>query len=126
MQPTHARIEQVQNSSAPTDSKVFPPLNPIIARNFKVVDYIMETPPASLPNSAYQQNYNVPDVLAPFQGLGALSDEIKDLLPPECRAAFDEAVAKENDWKSKWGPEAEVTHRRQPIIDAAIVPYSKM
>lgn len=126
MQPTHARMEQVQDSSAPTDSQVFAPLNPVIPRNFRVIDYIMETPPASLPNLAYQQNYNVPDFLAPFQGLGAMSDDIKDLLPPECRKAFDEALSNENEWKSKWGPEADVSHRRPPIIDAAIVPYSKM
>ncbi|KAK6067209.1 nuclear localization protein [Seiridium cupressi] len=126
MQPTHARFEQIQDSSAPTDSKVFAPLNPVIPRNFKVIDTIMETPPASLPSSAYQQNYNVPDFLASFQGLGAMSDEIKDLLPPECRKAFDEAVAQESEWKAKWGPEAEMGHRRLPVIDAAIVPYSKM
>ncbi|KAK6194327.1 hypothetical protein LQW54_011554 [Pestalotiopsis sp. IQ-011] len=126
MQPTHARIEQVVDSPAATESKRFTPLNPVIPRNFKVVDTIMETPPASLPNSAYKQSYNVPDFLAPFQGLESVSDEIMDLLPPECRKAFDDARANENDWKGKWGPEAEMTHRRAPIIDAAIVPYVKM
>lgn len=126
MQPTHARIEQVVDSSAPTNSKRFTPLNPVIPRNFKVVDTIMETPPASLPNSAYKQSYNVPDFLAPFQGLESVSNEIMDLLPPECRKAFDDARANENDWKGKWGPEAEMAHRRAPIIDAAIVPYVKM
>lgn len=126
MQPTHARMNLVEDSSAPTSSNVFAPLNPVISRNFKVVDTIMETPPASLPSSAYQQNYNVPDFLAPFQGLGAMSDDIKDLLPPECRTALDAALSKEIEWKARWGPEAEVAHRRAPVIDAAIVPYSKM
>ncbi|KAH6646262.1 chromatin remodelling complex Rsc7/Swp82 subunit-domain-containing protein [Truncatella angustata] len=126
MQPTHARVEQVHHSPAATNSKVFPPINPVIPRNFKVIDTIMETPPASMSSAAYQQNYNAPDFLAPFHGLGAIPDEIKDLLPPECRTAFDEAVAKENEWQARWGPEAETAHRQPPTIDAAIVPYSKM
>lgn len=126
MQPTHARMEYVQDPSTSSDSKIFAPLNPVISRNFKVVDTIMETPSASLPNAAYQQYYNVPDFLAPFQGLGAMSNDIKDLLPLECRAAFDEAVSKEDQWKTKWGPEAQVSRRRAPVIDTAIVPYSKM
>lgn len=124
MQPTHARISQVADSSAPSDSKLFTPLDPKIARNFKVVDMTMETPPRGIMSSAYQQG-GVPDFLKDFQGLGAISDDIKDLLPPECRKAFDEALEQENEWKAKWGPESQTTHRRQPVIDAAIVPYSK-
>ncbi|ORY56575.1 chromatin remodelling complex Rsc7/Swp82 subunit-domain-containing protein [Pseudomassariella vexata] len=125
MQPTRARIEQVADSSAPTDSKVFPPLDPKVPRNFKVVDTIMELPPAGLAPAAYDQNHNVPDFLKPFQGLSAISDEIKDLLPPECRKPFEDALAQEKAWKAGKGPESETMHRRQPIIDASVVPYHK-
>ncbi|RYO75726.1 hypothetical protein DL764_010340 [Monosporascus ibericus] len=124
MQPTHVRVEQVKDSTASTGGPLFPPLDPKIPRNFKVVDTYMESPPAGVAPSAMEQR-EVPSFLAEFQGLGAVSDEIKDLLPPECRAAFDGALEKENEWKAKWGTESESAHRREPIIDAAIVPYSK-
>lgn len=124
MQPTRARIEQVVDSSAPTDSKVFTPLDPKIPRNFKVVDTIMETPPTGIASAAYQQR-EVPPFLKDFQGLGAISDEIKELLPPECRAAFDSALEQETQWKAQKGPESVTMHRRPPIIDSAIVPFSK-
>ncbi|KAI1846902.1 hypothetical protein JX266_007123 [Neoarthrinium moseri] len=126
MQPTHARIEPVFDSSSPSQSSIFPPLDRKIPRNFRVIDTVMETPPIGLQSAAYQSERNVPSFLEPFQGLSAMSDDIKDLLPPECRKAFDEALDQENTWKAKWGPEADVMHRRAPTIDAAIVPYSKL
>ncbi|KAF3766804.1 hypothetical protein M406DRAFT_274228 [Cryphonectria parasitica EP155] len=135
MQPTAARIEPIP-SSAPGAagghiSQVFPPLNPVVARNFTVTDTYCETPPAGISSASYDnhvkgtastgRSYNV---LAPFQGLAAVSDEVKDCLPPECRAAFDEALAKEKEWHGKWGNESTTKSRRTPIIDKAIVPYS--
>jgi len=84
----------------------------------------MEMPPAGFAPAA-RETHDVPAFLADFQGLGAVSDDIKDLLPPECRAAFDTAAAKERSWKAAWGLEAQFAHRRAPIIDAAIVPYSR-
>ncbi|KAI0126134.1 chromatin remodelling complex Rsc7/Swp82 subunit-domain-containing protein [Xylariales sp. AK1849] len=125
MQPTHARIIQIADSSAESESQIFKPLDPKIPRNFKVIDTVMESPPAGIASAAYQQ-HAVPAFLKDFQGLGAISDDIKDLLPPECRQAFTQALDQENEWKAKWGPESETTHRRPPVIDAAIVPYSKM
>ncbi|KAI1075524.1 chromatin remodelling complex Rsc7/Swp82 subunit-domain-containing protein [Whalleya microplaca] len=125
MQPTHAKLEQVADSSAPSESARFPPMDLKIPRNFKVLDTYMETPPAGISSAIYEQR-EVPAFLADFQGLGAASGDVLDELPPECREAFDKALEQENAWKSKWGPEAITTHRRQPIIDAAIVPYSRM
>ncbi|TRX88806.1 hypothetical protein FHL15_010265 [Xylaria flabelliformis] len=129
MQPTHARIEQVTDSSSQTDTSNenprFPPLDPRIPRNFTVVDTYMETPPAGISPAVYEKR-EVPGFLAEFQGLGAVSSDILDELPPECRAAFDKALDREKDWKATWGPEKTTTHRREPIIDAAIVPYSKV
>ncbi|KAI1467636.1 chromatin remodelling complex Rsc7/Swp82 subunit-domain-containing protein [Daldinia caldariorum] len=125
MQPTHARFEQVADSSAPTGSARFPPLDPKIPRNFKVIDAYMEIPPAGLSSAVYEQR-EVPDFLAEFQGLGAVSKDVLDELPAECREAFEKARERENSWKSKWGPESTTAHRRPPIIDAAIVPYSRM
>ncbi len=127
MQPTHARIEQVTDSSSPTDSNPnprFPPLDPRIPRNFTVIDTYMETPPAGLSLAVYEKR-EVPAFLAEFQGLGAVSSDILDDLPAECREAFDKALEKEKAWKATWGSEKMMTHRRDPIIDAAIVPYPK-
>lgn len=125
MQPTHARFEQVMDSSAPTDSARFPPLDPKIPRNFKVVDTHMESPPIGFSSAIYEQ-HDAPSFLADFQGLGAVPRDILDELPSECREAFNKALDKEHSWKSKWGTESTMAHRRSPIIDAAIVPYSRM
>ncbi|KAI0172125.1 chromatin remodelling complex Rsc7/Swp82 subunit-domain-containing protein [Hypoxylon sp. FL1284] len=125
MQPTQARFNQVADSSAASDSARFPPLDPKIPRNFKVIDSYTVSPPAGLSSVAYEQR-DVPSFLADFQGLGAVSRDILDELPSECRDAFDKALDKEHAWKSNWGPESTMAHRRAPIIDAAIVPYSRM
>ncbi|KAI1383047.1 chromatin remodelling complex Rsc7/Swp82 subunit-domain-containing protein [Hypoxylon trugodes] len=124
MNPTHARFEQVKDSSAPSESARFPPLDSKVPRNFKVIDTYMETPPAGLSPAVYEQ-CEVPGFLSDFQGLGAIPKDILDELPAECREAFDKAVDQEIAWKSRWGPESINGHRREPIIDAAIVPYYK-
>ncbi|KAJ4300136.1 chromatin structure-remodeling complex subunit RSC7 [Collariella sp. IMI 366227] len=138
MQPTHARIEQVvdREDAPPSNSAVFPNVKPAISRNFLVMDTHLETPPAGVAPAAYdvpfrtsQPDYNASasaDALAPFRGLRAVSDEIRDLLPEECKKAFDEARQKEIDWFSNWGNEADNTSRREPVVDKAIVPYSMM
>ncbi|KAK4444896.1 chromatin remodelling complex Rsc7/Swp82 subunit-domain-containing protein [Podospora aff. communis PSN243] len=138
MQPTHARIEQVvdeetEGSSGPSS---FPPLKPAISRNFMVTDTYMETPPAGISQSSYNvpfrpsqqdhETYVQTDYLAPFQGLSAVPQEIRDLLPDDCREAFDKAVNREDEWHSKWGTEATTTSRREPVVDKAIVPYSML
>lgn len=138
MQPTHARIEQIvdREDAPPNNSAVFPNVKPSISRNFLVMDTHLETPPAGVAPAAYdvpfrtpQPDYNASasaDFLAPFRGLRAVSDEIRDLLPEECKKAFDEARQKEVEWFSNWGNEAENTSRREPVVDKAIVPYSMM
>ena len=50
-----------------------------------------------------------------------MSDDIKAELPPECLKAFEEALAKEQQWKSKWGSEGKDTMRRAPIIDKGLI-----
>ncbi len=97
MQPTHARFEQVMDSSSASDSARFPPLDSKIPRNFKVIDAYMETPPAGVSSAVYEQR-EVPGFLAEFQGLGAIPKEILDELPAECRGAFDKALDQENAW----------------------------
>ncbi|OIW31654.1 hypothetical protein CONLIGDRAFT_234194 [Coniochaeta ligniaria NRRL 30616] len=138
MQPTNARIEQVPGSASAAgtipNSRVFPPLQPIVPRNFLVADTIMETPPAGIAPAAYEVPFRTSpadyrasyrgDFLAPFRGLGSVSKELRDLLPEECRGAFDEAVKREGDWFERWGDEKDTKSRREPLIDKHIVPYS--
>ena len=138
-QPTHARIEQIvdyenpEESDQPASTK-FPPIKPAISRNFMVTDTYIETPPAGIAPLAYEVPFRTSpqdriasqqaDLLAPFKGLGAVSEEIRDLLPAECRAAFDKAAKREGEWFAKWGNEADSTCRREPVVDKAVVPYS--
>jgi chromatin structure-remodeling complex protein RSC7 len=126
MQPTRARIEQVAPDAEPAaadDSTTFGPVSLRMARNFYVTDTYYEGAPAGVTPTYYEKT-DSSDPLAQFKGLGAVSDDIKALLPPECRKAFDEAVSQEEEWESRWGTEAETMSRRQPVIDKAIVPYS--
>ncbi|KAL2200754.1 chromatin remodelling complex Rsc7/Swp82 subunit-domain-containing protein [Corynascus similis CBS 632.67] len=143
MQPTHARIEQIVDGEGgegvdqtPEGKTKFPPIKPSISRNFLVMDMHLETPPAGVSAAAYDVPFRTSqvdrepsaaaDFLAPFKGLRAVPDEIRDLLPAECRQAFESARAKEDGWFERWGNEAEVTSRREPVVDKAIVPYSMM
>lgn len=125
MQPTRARVEQVapEDEEATKGSAVFPPVPLKLARNFHVADMYLEHSSRGMISAAYDK-HDAPDFLSSFNGLEAVSDEIKDLLPPECRKAFDGALEKGSAWRSKWGTESESMSRRQPVIDKAIVPYS--
>lgn len=108
MQPTSARIEQIPpnaGQSETTTSQTFPLLSPSIPRNFMVTDTYCETPPAGVSSVSYDRHASVlantdhsSDFLAPFRGLGAISDDVKDCLPPECREAFEQALGQEKNW----------------------------
>ncbi|KAL2267101.1 hypothetical protein VTJ83DRAFT_4378 [Remersonia thermophila] len=149
MQPTHARIEQVidrddsaskdgQRQASSSSSAVFPPLKPSIARNFLVMDMHLESPPAGVAPISYDLPFRpaagnpdheasaAADFLAPFKGLRAVSDDIRALLPEECRRAFDAAREREEKWLERWGDEKDVTSRKEPVVDKAVVPYSMM
>lgn len=126
MQPTRVRIEQLSPSSEEATSAAtskFPPVPLRMARNFLILDTYCENAPsneASLPCS----KETPADFVASFNGLEALSDDIKDLLPPECRTALDKALQAKSEFESRWGTEKETMSRRDPVIDKAIVPYS--
>ena len=125
MQSTLARIEQISpdEEEAAEGNAKFPPVPYKTARNFLVTDTYLYSPVGLAPVAA-QDKSDPADFLASFNGLGAVSNDIKDLLPPECRTAFDEAVDRGREWKQQWGTEGEKAARRMPIIDKAIVPYS--
>ncbi|KAK3898857.1 chromatin remodelling complex Rsc7/Swp82 subunit-domain-containing protein [Staphylotrichum tortipilum] len=140
MQPTHARIEQIVDGTAEEanqpPSTTFPSIKPSISRNFLVMDTHLETPPAGVSAAAYDVPFRTSradhhastaaDFLAPFKGMAAVPDDVRDLLPEECKRAFDAAREKEGEWFARWGDEAQMTARREPVVDKAIVPYSMM
>jgi len=129
MQPTHARWEQIDdneieanrsanNNENEHDSKFFPPVKPIYSRNYMIVDTVMESAPAS--------NMGIPGpdtecMDLSFNGLSGVSADIKDTLPPDCRAAFEEALKREMAWKGKWGSETANGCRRDPRIDKGVI-----
>jgi chromatin structure-remodeling complex protein RSC7 len=126
MQPTHAKWVQINDyavkskSTTTTDQPsgdeptIFPPVDPILSRNYMVVDTIYESAPAS--------NLGVPGPDGAvydigFNGLADVSEDIKADLPPECLRAFEEALEKERSWKGHWGLESRDGLRRAPKID---------
>jgi len=134
MQPTHARWEQIDDNEVQANGdlangykkdhqgsevqSIFAPVKPIYSRNYMIVDTVYESPPAS------NLGVSGPDGDAydlGFNGLSSVSDEIKTELPPECLKAFEDALAKELQWKSNWGTESTDAGRRQPAIDKGLI-----
>ena len=80
---------------------IFPPVAPIVSRNFMVVDTVFESP---------AQPFGVPGPdgdswdVGP-NGISGISEDILAELPPDCRAAFDEAKEQELEWKNRWSNE---------------------
>ncbi len=124
MQPTHAHIEQLpprdEFDEASDDGDLLPRR---IHRNFIVTDTFFKAPPTGVSAAAYDD----PDPhhpLAPFRGLSAVPDNIKALLPPECRESFDVAVNNEKQWKDQWKTESEAACRRPPLVEKHPLPYN--
>jgi chromatin structure-remodeling complex protein RSC7 len=134
MQPTHARWEQIDDNEVEAklhlanshkeehedseEKSIFTPVKPIYSKNFLIVDTVYESAPAV--------NLGVPGPDGDtydlgFNGLSSVPGDIKDELPPECRQAFEEALEKELQWKSKWGTESQFAHRIAPKIDKGMV-----
>lgn len=128
MQPTHARWEQVPASAEHppktnghtylshaqddsmevdgevTESKVtvFPPVDPVVSRNYMITDTYYEGPPK--PDMPYPgPDGDIYDLGPP--GLCAVKDDIIDELPEGCKKAFYEAREVERQWKARWGTE---------------------
>jgi chromatin structure-remodeling complex protein RSC7 len=134
MQPTHARWEQIDDNEAEIKREltnghtadhddeevhsIFTPVKPIYSRNYMIVDTVYESAPAS--------NLGVPGPDGDaydlgFNGLSSVSEDIKAELPPECLKAFEAALEKEEQWKTRWGTESQSTHRKAPAIDKGVV-----
>lgn len=122
MQPTLARIEQVAPGADGGGAR-FPPVPARVSRNLLVTDTVFEGPPAGAAPTALDWP-GAGEPVGALHGLASVPREVRDLLPDECRRAFDAALRRDAEWKARWGPERDKTSRRDPVIDKAIVPYS--
>lgn len=143
MQPSHARWEVAPHPEADTTKRllngpsnshreyaedlpdadsqavsIFPPVKPIYSSHFLIVDTLYENA-VSCHLGVPGPDGDVHDI--GFNGLASVPDDIRNELPPENRKAFDEALAKELDWKTKWRTESEDSMRKAPIIDKGLI-----
>lgn len=118
LQPTHARWEIESNGrdgyrelgeELGQKLTIFPKLDPVYARNFRIHDIYLE--------SASESALGVPGVADEETSLDSVPNHILDELPPECRQAFQEARDREAKWKSGWNTEA-VDGRRAHFLPA--------
>lgn len=82
---------------------IFPPVAPVLARNFVITDTYYLSPPQSglgIPGP----DEGVFDIDP--KGLAHAPDDVVAELPDRCRLAFDEARAEEATWKATWNRES--------------------
>ncbi|KIV95141.1 hypothetical protein, variant [Exophiala mesophila] len=101
-QPTHARWEVVVDSKPriPNSDDIptkLPALDPVYGRNFCIHDVCLE----SAPESALGK----PGAEAADNTLSSIPADILEELSPEQLASFQEAWAREANWRSKWRTE---------------------
>ncbi|PGH23322.1 hypothetical protein AJ80_02574 [Polytolypa hystricis UAMH7299] len=106
------------------ESTIFPPVPGIFSRNFAVHDIVYQSPQYS--------TFGVPGPDGHINDIGYHSlarlaedhngkddnpaswsptEEVLNALPPDCRAAYDEAVKQAREWKRQWRGEAQDGHR---------------
>lgn len=130
MQPTHARWVQIDDDEVaakvqagtyvPEKDTIFPPVDPIYSRNYMVVDTYYD----SNPTTNYNPGLDGDSRDLGFNGLSAITPEVYAALVeehPECVQAFDEALARELEYKKKWQSETTDTLRKAPVIDKGVI-----
>ncbi|KAI9796243.1 MAG: hypothetical protein M1833_006412 [Piccolia ochrophora] len=104
----HPMEDPLTSQSAPQESRArngsaFPALNPVISKNYMVVDTEFISPPIS---SCGAPNVDSRSFGPMGRGLDDLDEEILAELPSDSRKALKEAQAAERQWKTKWRSEA--------------------
>ena len=106
------------SSSKEEKETIFPPVNPIITKNFLVVDTLYENAPYSnLPIPG-------PDGMCmdlSQTNLSSIPQDLVNELPEDCRKALKVAQEREEQWLNTFGSEARDTARRAPIVDKGII-----
>ncbi|KAK1535868.1 chromatin remodelling complex subunit [Colletotrichum paranaense] len=123
-QPTRARVERVTPGDTSDSNSALPSVPSAVQRNFNVVDIVYEIPRAGV-QSAGKRPAEVPDFLKPFNGILAIGDDLKALLPPECRESLERHQDQQREFESRFGDEKDKMARGNLQIDKAIVPQGK-
>jgi len=72
-------------------------LNPVYTRNFRIHDMCLETAPDS--------TLGDPGIGEGLKGLSIIPQAVVEELPAECQQAFEEARAREAEWKGRFSTE---------------------
>lgn len=56
-----------------------------------------------------------------MDGLSGVSEDVLDVLPEDCRRAFEEAREREREWKGRWGVEGVDGGRRSVKVDKGLI-----
>lgn len=118
---TVVEIDEPPSSPSRKPHIPFPPVPPVVARNFLVADTIFENP--TIPNPPTPgTTIGGSHPLGDLHSLSSVGEDILAELPPECRAAFEEAKAKELMWRWKWDGEKRDGYRAKLRIHLAGFP----
>lgn len=101
MQPTHAKWEMVDDKNVDGSAQMqgrLPPLDPVYARSFGIHDLCLHSAPESWLGTTDSYKEEI--------GLASIPPTVLEELPVECLRHFEEAKAREADWRSKWHTEA--------------------
>jgi len=105
-----------ENTEEPTKTEsIFTPVNPVYTRNYLIVDTLYETPPNGLTSGIPGPDGNSYDM--GFNGLSSIPEDIRNLLPDDCKQAFEAALRDELEWKNKFGTESRDGARASTIIN---------
>lgn len=114
MQPTHARWDVVDDENdieGAEKTATLPHLDPVFARNFRIHDLCLESAPESwLGRPGHNED---------VEGLSSIPPAILEELPADCLIAFEDAKAREANWRNKWQSERVNGFRAQllPSVD---------
>lgn len=56
-----------------------------------------------------------------YKGLEGVGEDVLELLPAECREAFEKALGRERAWKGAWGTEESDARRGRLVIDKGVI-----
>ena len=111
MQPTHARWELVDDQENIEDvdkAEGLPHLEPVYGRTFRIHDLCLESAPESW--------YGTAGFDCEGTGLSSIPSSVLEELPADCLQVFEEAKAREDEWRGKWRTE------RQDGLRARLLP----
>ncbi|KIW10426.1 hypothetical protein PV08_11390 [Exophiala spinifera] len=100
MQPTHARWDVVDDENdveSAENTSTLPRLDPVFGRNFRIHDLCLESAPESW--------LGRPGPDGDGEGLSTIPSTVLEELPADCLVPFEEAKAREANWRSKWHSE---------------------